>query len=242
MLQTGSGQAGHLHPTSLVTAVVPVYNEEGTIRDLLSQLIAIADTRMEVVVVDDGSTDGTSVVLDEFRAVQNVTILRHDRNRGKGAALRTGFNHSKGDVIVIQDADLEYDPRNIRVLADPILSGEEDIVFGSRFLGSCEGMSFSHRMANWGFSAVTTLLFMRRVTDVMTGHKAFSRNTLREIVWTGEGFEGEIGITVAPLRRRQLRFAEVPISYKYRLKGSSKIRPRDGLICLLMLLRIRIRA
>jgi len=222
----------------IVTVIVPVYNEEQTIGDLLSRLTRLEGIKKEIIIVDDGSTDNTPRILKEF---PNIKIVRHDGNQGKGAALRTGLAHGKGDIFVVQDADLEYLPENIGMIIHPIVAGQADVVFGSRFLGSCAGMSTSHRVGNWILSAMTTLLFFRRITDVMTGHKAFSRYALRDLVWDENGFAAEIGIAVAVLANKQLRLIEVPISYEYRRKGSSKIRFRDGLACLLRLGKLRIR-
>jgi glycosyltransferase involved in cell wall biosynthesis len=223
----------------LVTIVVPVYNEEQTIRDLLSRLTRLEGIKKEIIIVDDGSTDNTPRILKEF---PNLKIVRHEGNRGKGAALRTGLAYGDGDIFIVQDADLEYLPENIGMIIGPIVAGEADVVFGSRFLGSCVGMSTSHRVGNWILSGMTTLLFFRRVTDVMTGHKAFSRHALRDLVWDENGFAAEIGIAVAILRNKELRLTEVPISYEYRLKGRSKIRLSDGLTSLLKLMKLRIRA
>lgn len=249
----------------LVTVIVPVYNEEQTIGDLLSRLVRLEGIRKEIIIVDDGSTDSTPRILGilelahsimriagkvgelkpeltRYNEFPSIKIVRHERNRGKGAALRTGLAYGGGNVLVVQDADLEYLPENIGMIIRPIVAGEADVVFGSRFLGSCVGMSTSHRVGNWILSGMTTLLFFRRVTDVMTGHKAFSRYALRDLVWDEDGFAAEIGIAVAVLADKELRLTEVPISYEYRHKGRSKIRFSDGLACLLRLMKLGIRA
>jgi glycosyltransferase involved in cell wall biosynthesis len=249
----------------LVTIIVPVYNEEQTIGDLLSRLVRLEGIRKEVIIVDDGSTDSTSRILGTLELADNIIrvagkvgelkpeltrynefssikIVRHEGNRGKGAALRTGLVCGNGEIFVVQDADLEYLPEDIGTIVRPIVAGEADVVFGSRFLGSCVGMSISHRVGNWILSGMTTLLFSRRVTDVMTGHKAFSRSALRDLAWNEDGFAAEIGIAAAVLANKELMFKEVPISYTYRLKGRSKIQFRDGLACLLRLMKLRIGA
>jgi glycosyltransferase involved in cell wall biosynthesis len=228
-----------IRESPLVTVIVPVYNEEQTVRDLLSRLTRLEGIRKEIIIVDDGSTDNTPRILKEF---PDIKIVRHEGNRGKGAALRTGLAYGDGDIFIVQDADLEYLPENIGMIMRPIVAGEADVVFGSRFLGSCVGMSISHRVGNWILSGMTTLLFFRRVTDVMTGHKAFSRRALSDLTWDEDGFAAEIGITVGVLANKKLRLTEVPISYEYRLMGHSKIRFRDGLACLLRLMKLRIRA
>ena len=248
----------------LVTVIIPVYNEEQTIGDLLSRLVRLEGIRKDIIVVDDGSTDSTPKILSmlelanrimrvagnvgklkpeltPYNEFPSIRIVRHDGNRGKGAALRTGLACGNGGIFVVQDADLEYLPENIGIIVRPIVAGEADVVFGSRFLGSCVGMSICHRVGNWILSEMTTLLFFRRVTDVMTGHKAFSRKVLRSLPWEEDRFECEIGITAGVLRRRDVRFMEVPISYVYRNKGRSKIRLWDGVACLLRLFRLRIR-
>jgi glycosyltransferase involved in cell wall biosynthesis len=248
----------------LVTIIVPVYNEEETIGDLLSRLARLEGIRKEIIIVDDGSTDSTRAILGTLELAKSIIrvagkkgelkpeltacnefpsikIVRHQGNRGKGAALRTGLAYGSGDIFVIQDADLEYLPENIGVITRPIVVGEADAVFGSRFLGSCVGMSTSHRVGNWILSGMTTLLFSKRITDVMTGHKAFSRRVLRDLSWNEDGFATEIGIAAAVLSNKELRLIEVPISYTYRLKGHSKIGLSDGLASLLRLLKLRIR-
>jgi glycosyltransferase involved in cell wall biosynthesis len=249
----------------LVTVIVPVYNEEETIGDLLSRLVRLEGIRKEIIIVDDGSTDSTPRILGileladsimriagkvgelkpeltRYNEFPSIKIVRHEGNRGKGAALRTGLVCGNGEILVVQDADLEYLPEDIGMIVHPIVAGEADVVFGSRFLGSCVGMTISHRVGNWILSKMTTLLFSRPVTDVMTGHKAFSRRALHDLAWDEDGFAAEIGIAAAVLSNKELRLTEVPISYVYRLKGSSKIRLRDGLACLLRLMKLRIRA
>jgi glycosyltransferase involved in cell wall biosynthesis len=221
----------------LVTVIVPVYNEEQTIRDLLSRLTRLEGIRKEIIIVDDGSTDNTPRILKEF---PNIKIVRHEGNRGKGAALRTGLAYGDGDIFIIQDADLEYLPENIGMIIRPIVAGEADVVFGSRFLGSCVGMSTSHRVGNWILSGMTTLLFFRRVTDVMTGHKAFSRDVMCKLVLEEARFEAEIDMAACVLRERRFRFVEIPISYKYRRRGNAKIRAVDGLKCFMRLLELRL--
>jgi glycosyltransferase involved in cell wall biosynthesis len=219
----------------LVTIVIPVYNEENTIGDVLRRITTL-QLRKEILVVDDGSNDNTGAILKRYPCARTI---QHDSNRGKGAALRTGFAHGRGEVFVVQDADLEYMPEEIPAIVGPILAGVADVVYGSRFLGECDGMSLSHRIGNMILSGTTSLLYLRRVTDVMTGHKAFSRGAISSILLEEDGFEAEVGITTRVLRRKDLRFVEVPISYSYRLTGSSKIRAIDGLRCLLRLLKLR---
>jgi len=217
----------------LVSIVVPLYNEEETVGDVLSRLGQLTKIRKEILVVDDGSKDNSLAVSKQFPF---VTILHHNENRGKGAALKTGFVNGKGDIFVVQDADLEYSPEEIQKIVYPIIEGKADVVYGSRFLGKCVGMSFLHRLGNLILSEVVSLVFSRRITDVMTGHKAFSRNALRSFIIEENGFEVEIEITAKLLGQKKLRFMEIPISYTYRRKGHSKIGFRHGLTCLIKLL------
>lgn len=217
----------------LVSVVVPVFNEEKTIGEVLRGLIVLQKRMpLEIVVVDDGSTDKTVEVIDAF---SSVTLIRHLKNMGKGKAISTGLSRIQGQIVVIQDADGEYSPEEIPKIILPILEKQADIVFGSRFLGTNIGMSVSHKLGNIILSLVTRLRYDVKVTDVMTGHKAFSREVIDSIELSANGFEVEIEITKKLLSQRW-RLQEVPIFYVRRQYGEAKIRASDGFICLLKLL------
>jgi glycosyltransferase involved in cell wall biosynthesis len=219
----------------LVSIIIPVHNEEGSIGEVLRRVEQINQFRKEIIVVDDGSTDASLSIIKNFP----VSIIRHEQNRGKGAAIRTGLFHCNGDVIVIQDADLEYLPEDIDNIIKPIIAGVADVVYGSRFLGTYKGMSISHRVGNWILSRTASFLYARHITDVMTGHKAFTCKAMHSLP-DADGFDIEIEMTAKLLQRASIRYLEVPIKYAYRNEGHSKISSADGLKCLLKLIYLRI--
>ncbi|UCE29500.1 MAG: glycosyltransferase family 2 protein [Candidatus Bathyarchaeota archaeon] len=222
-----------------VSVIVPAYNEEQNIKQILRMLMDVEQVlpSLEVIVIDDGSTDGTLGEIAKFS--QEVILLKHENNRGKGAALATGFDAASGDVVVVQDADLEYSPYDIPRLVKPILSGEADVVFGSRFKGSREGMKFSNYVGNKLLSLTTKLLYGAPITDLMTGHKVFSKRVVRSIDLTEDGFKIEPEIA-AEVFHGGWRYAEVPIMYIRRTRGKSKFRfIKDGVRCFWRLVRAR---
>jgi glycosyltransferase involved in cell wall biosynthesis len=219
--------------------IVPAYNEAENIREVVEKLMELRQSisDLEIVVVDDGSRDDTSKKVAMF---SDVKCVRHHMNLGKGAALRSGIEKSVGDVIVIQDADLEYSPNEIPKMVEPILAGSVDIVYGSRLSnGKPSSMSVSHHVGNMILSLATAIMFGVRITDVMTGHKAFTRKVLESFRLEGNGFTVEIELTAKALRNGW-RFGEVPVAYQYRQRGFSKIRFMDGFRCLNEILRRKI--
>ncbi len=218
----------------IVSIIVPAYDEERTIGNVLSELLHIKDTipSMEIIVVDDGSTDRTALIASHFSSVR---LIKHEKNMGKGAALQTGFRAAHGKVIVVQDADMEYFPREIPNIIRPILTGNADVVFGSRFRKKPCGMSLAHFLGNIILSAVASILYSESITDVMTGYKAFSNEVLKSVDIREKGFLVEVELT-GQILRNSWRFKEVPICYMYRPDGVSKIRNRDGLKSLMHLL------
>lgn len=225
-----------MSPGIKVSIIVPAYNEEDTIEAVLSRLLNVCRNlpSSEIIVIDDGSTDGTAERVERFSSVRLV----RQKNQGKGAALRTGLRVSTGDIIVIQDADMEYYPEDIPRLIEPILKEKADAVYGSRFKGNMDGMSFSHYIGNRLISLSTKLLFGVSVTDVMTGHKAFRRKIFNPTPIKENGFTVEIEIT-AWILKNHWRLIEIPIAYSYRKHGVAKINYADGLRCLLKAVRER---
>jgi glycosyltransferase involved in cell wall biosynthesis len=204
-----------------LSIVIPVYNEERTIQTLLARVAAIPLPK-EIIVVDDASTDGTRELLGQYEAAHDVHVIFKPQNEGKGAALRTGFRRVTGDVVVVQDADLEYDPRDILPLVKPIVSGHADVVYGSRYLGEQpQDASRFHRLGNRLLTGASNLLTGLALTDMETCYKAFRRDVLRgfEIEQNRFGFEPEF---TAKIARRKWRVSEVPIRYAARSYAEGK--------------------
>ncbi len=208
-------------PRFKVSVVIPVYNEEATIAKVVARVATLPFPK-EIVVVDDRSTDGTYQVLLQLAGLDGIRVVRHEKNQGKGAALRTGFENATGDVIVVQDADLEYDPRDIPGLLVPIMQEQADVVYGSRFLGeNPQDKSWVHRFGNWALTASSNLFSGLHLTDMETCYKAFRREVLKDIDVTQHRFGIEPELT-AKLARRGYRFTEVPISYQARSYAEGK--------------------
>lgn len=202
-----------------LTVIIPVYNEKNTLQAVLERVCAV-DIEKEIMVVDDCSNDG-GVDFLASQPMPGVTLVRHDRNRGKGAAIRTGLQHATGDVVLIQDADLEYDPSEYPKLLAPILAGEARAVYGSRFRGRVEGMRFANWLVNKVLSLTTTVLFGRRITDEATCYKLIDRHLLESLTLKASRFDVCPEVT-AKLLRRGHRILEVPITYRGRTNADGK--------------------
>lgn len=220
-------ESGESQTDYLLSIVIPVYNEEATIARVISRVAALP-LNTEVVIVDDCSTDGTRTILSKLQGLSNVTVILKEKNAGKGAALRTGFQQTTGDFIVVQDADLEYDPRDIPNLIVPLANGEADIVYGSRFIGdTVHDKSFVHRLGNAVLTKASNLFSGLQLTDMETCYKAFSREAINAVEIDQERFGIEPEIT-AKLARQGFKFVEVPISYQSRgYDEGKKIGIRD---------------
>jgi glycosyltransferase involved in cell wall biosynthesis len=222
----------------VVSFIIPAYNERATIADVVERVRALPFPK-QLVVVDDGSVDGTSDVLDEL-AGDDLLVVRQE-NAGKGAAVRNGIGHVTGEVVVIQDADLEYDPADVPELIQPILDGVADVVYGSRLTGGRPQRAylFWHRLGNQFLSFVTGALYNTTLSDMETGYKAFRREVLRGLRLRENGFGIEPEIT-GRICRARLRIYELPISYYGRTYDEGKkITWRDGFRALWVLLRVR---
>ena len=223
-----------------LSVVMPVYNEKRTILAVIEHVLkAPVDLPREIIVVDDASTDGTSDLLHGLPPGE-IRVLRHEVNRGKGAAIRTGVAHATGDIVLIQDADLEYDPRDYPLLLEPILEDQADVVFGNRFHGGPHRvLYFWHYAANRFLTLLTNVLTGLNVTDMEVGFKVFRRDVLRRITLESDrfGFEPEVTVKVARLR---CRVYEVPVRYYGRTyEEGKKITWRDGVAALFHILRYR---
>ena len=239
-----------------LSIVMPVYNEIGTLAEIVRRVRAVklavevgygiengsvVEFDREIVIVDDGSTDGTGDVLKKLEGEPDVIVAFHERNQGKGGAVRTGLQHASGDVLLIQDADLEYDPRDYPALLKPIVEGQSKVVYGSRFRGGpTRTMFFWHMIGNHFLTLVTNILFNTILSDMETGYKVFTREVAEQLDLRsrGWGFDPEI---TAQILKRGYRIYEVPISYTGReFEEGKKISWRDGLTVLWTLLRCRL--
>ncbi|MDD5448449.1 MAG: glycosyltransferase family 2 protein [Actinomycetota bacterium] len=223
-----------------LSIIIPVYNERNTILELLRRVrsVDLGDIKKEIIVVDDGSIDGTSDIL-ALQADSTLKVLHHPRNMGKGAAVRTGIKEATGDYIIIQDADLEYDPEDFHLLLAPILKKKAEVVYGSRFTGEHRNMLFWHMLGNKFLSLVTNILYDTTISDMETGYKLFSKESLDGIEIESNRFEFEPEIT-AKLLKKKIRIYEVPISYTGReYYEGKKITWKDGITALWTLIKYR---
>ena len=222
----------------LLSVVMPVYNERATVEEIVSRVLAVP-LRIELVAVDDASTDGSWEVLERLARERGFKLFRQERNRGKGAAVRRGIAEATGDVIVVQDADLEYSPEEYPDLLDLIIKGKADAVFGSRFIGRHRCFLFTHYLANLFLNLVTNVLYNTTMTDMETCFKAVRADLLKSIPLHSDRFGIEPEIT-AKLFKRGARVYEVPITYEGRdYSEGKKITWRDGFPALWNLVKYR---
>lgn len=211
-----------------LSVVIPCYNEKDNIRTIVKKVLEAPIDNKEIIIVDDYSTDGTRDILTNEIKSQVSKIVFHEVNQGKGAALRTGFKEATGDVVIIQDADLEYDPNEYEKVVMPIFNGETKCVYGSRFLGQKRKGYLANRVANWGLTFVSNVFTHQKLTDMETCYKAFDRELIQsiDIVENRFGFEPEI---TSKISKKGIKIKEVPISYYPRKQeDGKKIGFKDG--------------
>ena len=224
-----------------LSVIMPAYNEEKTIREIVERVRSV-DLQKEIIIVDDGSSDETPVILKKLAAryADELLVIFQEQNHGKGAALREGFRHATGEIIIIQDADLEYDPADYTQLLKPILDGRADVVYGSRFLGGPHRVLFFwHYVGNKFLTMISNILNNLNLTDMEVGYKVFRRQILEQIQLKSNrfGFEPEFTAKIAKLRPR---IYEVPISYSGRsYEEGKKITWKDGIVALICIVWFR---
>ncbi|MFH1058517.1 MAG: glycosyltransferase family 2 protein [Pseudomonadota bacterium] len=236
----------------LLSIVMPVYNEEGTLEEIVRrvQAVDLGDIERELVMVDDCSRDNSPAILARLAGATGnnpeakpfdrpIRVQSHAVNQGKGAALRTGFAAAAGDLILIQDADLEYDPEDYPKLLKPVLKGKAEVVYGSRFTGERRNMFFHHWLGNKFLTLLTNVLYNTTLSDMETCYKLFTRNALAGVVIKSDRFNFEPEIT-AKILKKGIRIYEVPISYTGReFAEGKKITWRDGFVALWALVKFR---
>jgi glycosyltransferase involved in cell wall biosynthesis len=224
---------------SRLSVIVPVFNERNTVAEVVRRMRSVdLPVEREIVIVDDGSEDGTRDVLTQL-GDSTVRVVKHAVNRGKGAAIRTGLEHATGDVVLVQDADLEYDPEDWTKLLAPVLKGRARVVYGSRFTGERRNMLFLHWVGNRFLSLVTNVLYNSTLSDMETCYKLFERDALDGIQLRAERFDFEPEFT-AKILRSGIRIYEVPISYAGREPHEGqKFTWRDGVAALWTLVKYR---
>jgi glycosyltransferase involved in cell wall biosynthesis len=222
----------------LLSVVMPVFNERTTIDEIIRRVLAV-NIRIELIVVDDCSTDGTGAILEQLQRDLGFVLLKQPKNGGKGAALRRGFAAVTGDLVIIQDADLEYSPEEYPQLIELICQGRADVVYGSRFLGRHRVFLFSHYLGNRLLTLATNVLYNTMLTDMETCYKAMRVDVLRSMNLKSDGFGIEPEIT-AKVFKQGYRVYEIPITYDGRgYHEGKKITWHDGVVALWMLLKYR---
>ena len=222
-----------------LSIVIPIYNERETLETLIAKVNSV-DYDKEILLIDDFSSDGTREVLKRYENKENFQVLYHDHNQGKGAALRTGFSNANGDIIIIQDADLEYNPADYGTLIEPILDGRADVVYGSRFLGGPHRVLFFwHSIGNMVLTTFSNMLTNINLTDMETGYKVFTKRVNDTLTFKCDrfGFEPEFTAKVA---KNNFRIYEVPISYNGRdYSEGKKITWKDGVAAIWYIIKFK---
>jgi glycosyltransferase involved in cell wall biosynthesis len=222
-----------------LSVIIPVYNEVESIREIVKRVKA-TNLAWEIILVDDGSIDGTRNLLKDIDGKENVSVILHDKNQGKGAAVRTGFDAAMGDILLIQDADLEYDPRDYPTLLKPLDEGIADVVYGSRFLGGPRRVvMFWHLVANYMLTFMTNILYNTILSDMETGYKVFRRGVIDNMPLHAKRFDFEPEFTAKVLKRKY-RIFEVPITFNPRdYSEGKKIKLKDAFEAVWTLLKYR---
>lgn len=223
-----------------LSVIIPVYNEKNTVKKIIRQVLDVElEMEKEIILIDDGSTDGTREILENLE-YPNVKVKLLEKNQGKGAALRTGFSLATGDFVIIQDADLEYDPREYPILLTPLLDGRADAVYGSRFLGGPHRVLFFwHYIGNKMLTTLSNILSNLNLTDMETCYKVFRKETLDKLTLKSKRFGIEPEITIK-LAKQKCRIYEVPISYSGRdYTEGKKIGWKDGVAAIYHLIRFK---
>ena len=222
-----------------LSIIIPVYNEKPTLQELVNRVQKVKLNK-EIILVDDASTDGSRQIVKKLAQNPGIKAIFHDRNQGKGMAIRTGIKHSQGDYTIIQDADLEYVPRDFLKLLKPIQDDKAQVVYGSRFTGEHRNMFFWHWVANQALTLITNVLYNTTLSDMETCYKVFPTKLLKSLKLNCRRFEFEPEVT-AKILRQGIRIYEVPISYAGReYSEGKKIAWHDGIIALFTLIRYRI--
>lgn len=222
-----------------LSIIIPVYNEGKTVGEIIRQVQKVKGFEKEIIVVDDASTDNTPKVLQSFKNSKGIRVIRHERNQGKGASIRTGIAHATGDYLLVQDADLEYDPQDILLMLEPIKKGKAEVVYGSRFTGQRRNMFFWHWMGNQLLTLLTNILYNTTLSDMETCYKLMPLSLVRSLNLKAKRFEFEPEVT-AKILKHGIRIWEVPISYAGReYHEGKKISWKDGLPALWTLLKLR---
>lgn len=224
----------------LLSVVIPVYNEKDTFQKLLEKVDSVERLNKEIIIVEDFSTDGTRELLKDLQSNRSdLKIIFHEKNQGKGAALRTGFSHTTGDYVIVQDADLEYDPQDYHKLLRALKEEEAEVVYGSRFSGNYEDMSNLHYFGNKLLTLITNILYGVMLTDMETCYKLLPGDFVRRITIRSNRFNFEPEIT-AKILKSDMKIVEVPVSYKGRsFSDGKKITWRDGIVALWTLIKFR---
>ncbi|MEK6907165.1 MAG: glycosyltransferase family 2 protein [Nanoarchaeota archaeon] len=226
-----------------LSIIIPVYNEEKTLNQLVErvEIVNLGNIKKELIVVNDCSKDNSQNIIKKLmKKYKNIRLINHEFNQGKGAAIRTGLNYADGDILIIQDGDLEYNPEEYKKLIKPILEGRTKVVYGSRLLGKIKGFNIPvHYIGNKFLSLITTLLYFRRITDMETCYKMMTEDVIKNIKLRAKRFDFEPEIT-AKIIKRGYKIIEIPITYNSRsFQEGKKITWRDGLKAIYYLIKYR---
>ena len=223
----------------LLSIIIPIYNEVDLLEEVLAEVRNIDYKPKELILVDDHSIDGTRDILKYEESKPHTIVLYHDQNYGKGAAIRTGLDSAQGEIIIIQDADMEYNPQDILKVVDPIVKGETQVCYGSRFMGKVYGMRIPNRVANWILAKLVSILYFAKITDEATAYKAFKSDVVKKIDLDCMRFEFCPEVTVKVLRRGY-KIKEVPVTFHARtFEEGKKIGWRDFFVAVWILVKHR---